>query len=499
MKTGDFAYTAERKWRENKLPFLSGLVFGLAAHMYMLTNKLPNHDDIESTFGKGATVTSGRWGLELSKLLFPDWSLPWLYGLISILLISCAVCVMIDVLCVKGKTMQVLIPAVVLTFPSLTGTFCFMFTSSAYALSFLLSVLAVYEFTRGGRLHLPIGACMMVLSLSIYQAYIAVTATLFMLIMLHRCLDAQEDAKAVFIFGVKAVLYMAVSVAVYYALTLAVFAFTGAEFNDYVTGNTNSAASIPGRIKMAYDAFRDVFVFRNYYLVTTEFSRLMHIAYLAVLLLAVGLCAYKTGKLLNMALAAVLVLLLPLGMNCMFLIMGGSSIHTLVLYSFIGIYLLAAVASEKLCFRAGRVLKAALALMLSLTAAINIYFANMCYLKLELQLENAKSFYTGMMARISSTEGFDANCDLAIIGTQDNLLYSPEELDTELLMGVPRNLINIYSRERFFELYLGVDIPFANEAEIEEIERDARFAEMAEYPYYGSVARIDDHIVVKLG
>ena len=104
-----------------------------------------------------------------------------------------------------------------------------------------------------------------------------------------------------------------------------------------------------------------------------------------------------------------------------------------------------------------------------------------------------------MMARISSTEGFDEKCDLAIIGTQDNLLYSPEELDTELLMGVPRNLINIYSRERFFELYLGVDIPFANEAEIEEIEQDARFAEMAEYPYYGSVARIDDHIVVKLG
>ena len=78
-------------------------------------------------------------------------------------------------------------------------------------------------------------------------------------------------------------------------------------------------------------------------------------------------------------------------------------------------------------------------------------------------------------------------------------LYSPEELDTELLMGVPRNLINIYSRQRFFELYLGVDIPFASEAEIEEIEQDARFAEMAEYPYYGSVARIDDHIVVKLG
>ena len=37
----------------------------------MKLNKLLNHDEIESLFGKGATITSGRWGLEPVKLLFP--------------------------------------------------------------------------------------------------------------------------------------------------------------------------------------------------------------------------------------------------------------------------------------------------------------------------------------------------------------------------------------------------------------------------------------------
>ena len=56
----------------DRLPFVSALIFGLAAHMFAFTNKLVNADEIESLFGKGATVTSGRWGLEAVKLIFPD-------------------------------------------------------------------------------------------------------------------------------------------------------------------------------------------------------------------------------------------------------------------------------------------------------------------------------------------------------------------------------------------------------------------------------------------
>ena len=59
-------------WRENRLPFLSAVLAGLAAHGYACGNKLLNHDEIESLFGKGATVTSGLWGLELVNILFPD-------------------------------------------------------------------------------------------------------------------------------------------------------------------------------------------------------------------------------------------------------------------------------------------------------------------------------------------------------------------------------------------------------------------------------------------
>ena len=79
------------RWRRDRLPFLTALAVGMLAHGYAFANKLVNHDEIESLFGKGATVTSGRWGLELIKVLFPDWSMPWLYGLLSLVMMAAAI------------------------------------------------------------------------------------------------------------------------------------------------------------------------------------------------------------------------------------------------------------------------------------------------------------------------------------------------------------------------------------------------------------------------
>lgn len=485
-------------YEQSRVPFWASILAGLAAHMFMLTNKLPNHDDVESLFGKGATITSGRWGLELVKALFPDWSMPWIYGLISIVLIAAAVCLMVKLLDIRSKAMQALMAALVLTFPSLTGTFCFMFTSSAYALAFLLAVAAVYEFQRGGWAAYAAGALMLIFSLSIYQAYIAVTAGLFVLIMIRRTLDAQEPVGKIVLYGVKALAYLAAAAAVYYAATALVLKLTGAAFNDYVTGNVNERGLL-GRIRMAYDTFFYVFTFRNFYLVPTEGSRYLHIVYAAALVLALGWLAVRTKKPLHMALAAALTLLLPLAMNCMVLIMSGESIHTLVLYSFVCLYLLGAIAAERLTRGAQVYARRGIALMLGVAAAVNIYFANMCYLKLELQYENAISFYTVMIARVETTEGFDEDCDLAVIGEQKELLHTFPELDTTLLMGPARDMVNIYSRENFLRRYLGFDMEFATQEEIEEIKRDARFEQMPGYPYYGSVARIGEHIVVKLG
>lgn len=483
---------------ENRVPFLAALLTGFAAHMFMFTNKLVNHDEIEALFYKGATVTSGRWGLELSKLLLPNWSMPWIYGLLTLLLISVSVCIMLGILEIRSRLSQILLAAVVVSFPSLTGTYCFMFTSAAYGLAFLLAVLCVWLYQKGGAVNAAFATVSLVLCLSIYQAYIAITASLFVLLMIKGCLEVEKSVWQIVLYGLKALAVMVAALAVYFAVTLLVFRFTGAEFNSYVMENVNDKASLLGKVRMAYENFRDIFTFRNYSLISSEGARYAHIVLLGVILVGLVLAAGGSRP-LNWVLLTVLVLLLPLSINCMYLLMSPQSIHTLVLYSFVCLYFLGALILEKLAPRPGLLVKDIMVLLMCIIIASNVYFANMTYLKMHLQYENANAFYVSLIAQIKETEGFDENSRLAIIGRQDNLLYPFPELGTDGLLGPSQDLVNIYSRENFFRRYLGFDVPFAGQEELDALSKTAEFEQMAEYPYNGSVKKIGDYIVVKLG
>ncbi len=486
-------------WRDWRTPFCSALIAGLLAHGYAFANKLLNHDEIESLFGKGATVTSGRWGLELVKVLFPDRSMPWIYGMVSLLLISLACCLMLSLLEIRSRAMRVMLPAIIVSFPSLTGVFCFMFTSGAYAWSFFLTTLAVFLFCRGGARRTLSSMVLLVLALGIYQAYISLAASLLLLVMIRDTLDGERSVFEIVRFGVKGLDMLLCSVALYYGVTLLVLRATGAAFNSYVTENVNGTVSLPRRVRMAYDAFYYIFSFRNFSLITTEFSRYLHIALLGLTTAALAVLAVRGRRVLNAALLFILLLLLPLSVCCMFLIMSQESIHTLVMYSFVCVYLLMGLAAERINGFERLTGAELLALPLCLIVLGNVYFANKCYLKMTLQYENARAFYTVLASRAEKTEGFDENCSLAIVGRQDNLVHTFPELDTDLFMGVNRDLINIYSRENLIRYYLGLDIPFADEAALAELEDDPRVLAMAEYPYDGSVQKIDDWIVVKLG
>lgn len=138
--------------KNNRVPLLSALVFGFLAHGFAFTNKLVNHDEVQCLFSKGATLVSGRWGLGALDSVFPNVSMPWIYGVITIALLAISVCFLVSVLRIRCKWMQVLAAGLVLTFPSLTGTFGYLFTSSSYGAAFLLAVGSVWLLqNRSGR------------------------------------------------------------------------------------------------------------------------------------------------------------------------------------------------------------------------------------------------------------------------------------------------------------------------------------------------------------
>ena len=491
--------------KEYKVPAVAGMVIGLLAYMFAFTNKLVNHDEVFTLFFKGGSYSLGRWGLEILELIFPNYSMPWIYGILTIALITASCCVIISIFSIRSRLLQVLLTGSILVFPSLIGTFTYMFTSSSYAVSFLLAVTAVWLLTRlDKRMVIPALVCM-IGSLSIYQSYVAVAASLLVLSLIRRLLR-EEEIGPIIKHGVLFVVFLIVSLGMYYGATMVINRLRGTGFNSYAGGNLSfSFGELPQRMVLAYRNFPKFFSgYRG--LMPGPFCQLLHKLCLGLTLLLFLLWTLSRKKIQPARLLWIVSLtaLLPLAINCMYLFTTEDAVHTLVLYGFVAVYVLAAVLAD-LCLellpekKAAGLSLNALSLVMALIIAGNIYLANEAYLLLHLRYENAYSFYTSLVADIKLTPGFDENTRLAVIGTYREPDYYLEQFPfSDHVTGTDGFLPDIYSKDRFLEYYIGFPIPMASDEEIAAITATAEFEEMALYPYYGSMKLIDDILVVKL-
>ncbi|MGN0978377.1 MAG: glucosyltransferase domain-containing protein [Faecousia sp.] len=491
------------KIKENKVPLLASVIVGMLAYVFAFTNKLVNHDEVFTLFFKGGTLGSGRWGLGLLDHIFPNYSMPWIYGVITIVLMAVSVCIIVHLFAVRSKLLQALLAGCIVAFPSLIGTVAYMFTVSSYTLSFLLAVLAVWLLEKEPkRCFLPALVCM-IASLSIYQPYISVAASMLVLLLIQKLLQGQDVASVIrrgFVF----LGFLIVSLGLYYLATLLINRVTGNSFSGYADGNLSfHLADIPSGIADAYTTFFRYLSegFRG--LIPTAFSRWMHYLCFAAtaVLLVLWVLSQKGRQVGRFLLLAALIVLLPLAINCMHLFATADAVHTLVLYGFIAVYILFVILAEASLPQAlpSRIAANVITVCLAAVITANIYIANESYLNLYLRYENAYAFYTSLIADIKMTPGFDKNTKLAVIGTyQEPAFYLEKFYYTDELTGVDGFLPDNYSNERFLEYYLGFPIPFASDQEIQAIQETVEYQEMAVYPYYGSLKLIGDILVVKL-
>jgi len=492
-----FVQRIKSEFISHKVPFISSMLVGLLAYVYVFTNKLVNLDDIEFLFSKGASLSSGRWGLDILSHIIPNYSMPWFHGIITLTLMSVSVCIIIDIFKIKNKLLQGLLAGIIISFPSLIGTFSYMFTSSSYAISFLFAVLAIHIFEKGGKRNAIISCILLIFSLSIYQAYITVTSSLFIVLLIQSILENQKSTKEILIKGIKYVSLLAVSIIIYLAITKLLFVIFDTSFNSYINDTyLVSSYSLPFKLRLVYEIFIGYFTKGFFSLIDTTASQIVNIL---CLILIVVMLLYSQVKAKNIAKTFVLLLLivcLPLSINCFVLL---NFVHTLMVYGFIALYVLAAIAFEALPKFSKSVAKEALYIALAIIVINNVYIANRSYLQMHLTYENAYSFYTSLVTQIKMRPEFDQNTKVALIGRADNYIYEAEEFGDSQIMGIDEVMINAYSKEEFIKYYIGFDIEFASEEQKIQLAATKQFKEMPEYPYYGSIQKIEDYIVVNLG
>lgn len=485
---------------EHKVPIITSLVVAFLSYMFAFTNKLVNHDDVFYLFDKGATLTSGRWGLTLTSVLFPDISMPWIYGIISIIFITLSICLIIDIFKIRSRMLSALLSGLIISFPSLTGIFAFMFTSASFSFCFLLSVLAVYLAVSGKLRNILLAVVVLIFSVSIYQAYIAVSASLLVAFLLLQLASSDEDTVKIFKKALMFVAVLGLSLALYYGITMIIMHISGNSFNEYATESLEQSESIIHGFLYAYYSFIRIFI-GKFNILTNPFTQAIHILLFISAVLIFAYSVFKKGDIKRTLLSLVTLGLFPLSITCLYIFVNKHSVHGLMMYSFISVYVfificLGLIKKESLKKGAKNVVP----VLFAICMVSNIYASNNAFVQMKLAYENAYSYYSSVMTTVVNTPGFDENCKVALVRTQPiTQKYDiTEHLDNKVIAGVKSDLINVYSRESFIHYFLGYGVEFATEEEIDVILKKDEFKEMQVYPYYGSVKKIDNYIVVRL-
>ena len=486
-------YILRDKAVKHKYPLITAIITGLFCYMFFFVNKLAQQDDIVSLFAKGSTLSSGRWGLALMSSIFPDYSMPWLYGIISVAMIAVASCFVIETLNISNPVLQGIASALFAASPSVTGIMCLPFTSSSYAFSMLIASISVYLIANLKNWKKLAGSILLAFSLGIYQGYISLDASILIVLLIKFVLIEKEETKEVFKKALCFLACLLAALAFYGLVLLAINKLFNIELLDYGISNYG----ILMRLRIAYTAFAGYFIKGYFSFVSSTTSLVIHIICIVLTAVIFIKKCIERKSASAVALSWLLLILLPLSINCMYLASSVDVMSAIVFMSFNSIYLLMIVLIDNSSCKQIH-MRGAVSLGLSLIIVCNIFFANKISLKMYLQTEELRSYYTTLMTNVVNSGEFKSGEPLCIIGTPKGT-YMLDEIDSKNFIGLTaENVYDIYTKTNYIRYYLGYDFQDVSFDWMMALKYSPEFAEMPCYPEPGSIKNISGTTVVKL-
>ena len=134
--------------KSEKVAFLCTFIGGLLAHLYKITNWLPNWDSLVFRYDEQNMIAMGRWFLPVVCSVSSFYDLPFLNGIIAIVFHALGAVCICEKLNVQKKITAGLIGAVIVSFPAVTSLMMYNYVADGYAISFFLSTGYLYPFLK---------------------------------------------------------------------------------------------------------------------------------------------------------------------------------------------------------------------------------------------------------------------------------------------------------------------------------------------------------------
>lgn len=494
-----------------KHSFLYTFLLGMAAHAFAFLNLQPSHDSLfeffSESFNHSRQISLGRIFEPLyHKLTASSAVMPWSVGILSLCWIALSVFMVAKIFRLENKGALFLLSGVFATNATviaMTATYMPWLGVDTMALLFsVLSVMFWHLYFQSSRLrYLVAGAFALMLSMGLYQSYVAVTITLIIIYSVLALLK-KFPIRAVFKNGCAGIVMLIAGGGFYYAAMKVVckiynVSIMSSGYNT-VANLWNNTETIKERIWHCYNIVLEFFFEEH---ISVYPGRILHIANFLLVLVCIAATIYimirKRVKWTGIVLTAVLIILLPAGMNVTRLL--NSSTHDLTYYAFFMAYLIPLllfkmIAEDKELFKA-RFGKWISYVIVFFVVFQNIQTANLVYVEKQIQYDSTMSLMTNVLRDIEDQEDYiEGETPVIFIGYPGDIMTSlPEKNKVYEIIGVEINAALTYDYETYFEIMQRNVLvePSDGWQDLELVQG------MPVYPQKGSVAKVGDAVVVK--
>lgn len=516
-------YERNKKWFYFALAAV--FIWGMAAHGYAMFNNSLSHDSLNefnaSVFANARRIQVGRIIVPTYRQIFRgNLTMPWLIGLLSLLWCGIAVFLVLKTFRIESKLIAGLVAGVFvanISFSANAATYIHDLDCNMFAV--MCAVCAVFLWRRVSWGWLP-GIAFVAGALGIYQSMVFVTVTLVMIVCILDILDKQTFEE-VLKKGLKAVGMLLLGGVLYYLLLKLQLWRSGLAM---YTGMANSMdkldqlslRTLPKMVVETYALFWNR-IWNSYssypaFGIKGVTALLILASGLAV---AVGLCG-KEVSILSKALCLVLILLLPLG-TAMVNILSAGYVHELMVYAVWLVYLLPLLLSdwlvkhwqkEKWKSRFAFILRAGCMLLTLVILYGNVQFANVIYLRKDIEYDAYLSAMTRVVARMEEVEGYiPGQTPVVFVGLMANgralnwcVPGFENQTDIAGLWGsdvISAEYVECY--RAYFDYVLNTPLCMPEDWLFYEIANSDQARKMPSYPDEGFAAMQDGMLIVNLG
>ncbi len=331
--------------KDNKFLFLLTIFILFVVHLPLFYKNIISADILLNNYlykGYSWEISLGRFGLYIVGLIKSYLNIPCIDLVISFVIISISSILLIDLFDIKSKLNKTLFILFICVSPVVSATLLFNYCSIGYLISFLCGILSVYIFykvnNKFSKYLIPI--ILIVVSLSMYQAYLSLIITFFVIYNIKLLLDNNFKYMEFF----KYLICLVIGVILYFItmkLSLYVFHISISNYSNADKIGINTLINIPDKIIDSYKFFY------NYYFTDSIMKNTyMHNNYLNLLvfiLLVINLFIYfykSSTDRKNIVIIILLLLLLPIFLNSIIFVINDSKLQLLMSMSYIMVIVL---------------------------------------------------------------------------------------------------------------------------------------------------------------